>query len=191
MKDYNIQLKVRNNLLLEKMRSLGHETAASLSRASGVSQTDIGAYLNLKKAPISIVGVSPTALKLCDTLFCELEDIFPDQHLYIGLDNNKAEVTVSENEVCGILGGAEPDGLIESSEEKQALFAAIESLTGREKYVVEKRHGINDSGVGATLVDIAKDMDISIGRVRQIEAKAIRKMRSPSSEIRQYLYDKT
>ena len=190
MKDYNIQLKVRNNLLLEKMRSLGHETAASLSRASGVSQTDIGAYLNLKKAPISIVGVSPTALKLCDTLFCELEDIFPDQHLYIGLDNNKAEVTVSEQDVQGILGGDEPATLIESFEKSHVLIAAIESLTEKEQYVMEKHYGIN-GGETHSLVGIGKLMGVSSERVRQIEQKAIRKMRSPSSEIRQYLYDKT
>jgi hypothetical protein len=56
MKDFNVTFKVRNNKLLSLMRMFGYETAADLSRASGVQQVDIGLYLNLKKAPLKSDG---------------------------------------------------------------------------------------------------------------------------------------
>ncbi len=45
--DYTLRLTVKNSHLLRLMRMKGHETAAQLSRASGVSQGDIGGLMNL------------------------------------------------------------------------------------------------------------------------------------------------
>ena len=64
-------------------------------------------------------------------------------------------------------------------------------LTPRELYVLKMRNGIDD-GIDHTLEDIGKTLHITRERVRQIEAKAMRKVgliRSNSSELIAYLDD--
>ena len=46
--DYELTLKIRNAPLLNVMREMGYNTAAELSRASGITQVTIGEMLNLK-----------------------------------------------------------------------------------------------------------------------------------------------
>ena len=48
MKDYRVEVKVKNNYLFKLMQSYGLSNAAELSRASGLAQTAIGKVLNLK-----------------------------------------------------------------------------------------------------------------------------------------------
>jgi RNA polymerase primary sigma factor len=50
MREYALEVKVKNNWLLQRMRLVGVETAAELSRLSGVSQGSIGDLLSLMES---------------------------------------------------------------------------------------------------------------------------------------------
>jgi len=75
----------------------------------------------------------------------------------------------------------EPDSLIEDQEQVEmlpgAISVAMESLSARERDVVHARYY---SDPPQTLAVISRELSISIERVRQIEAAALKKMRSSS-----------
>jgi RNA polymerase primary sigma factor len=66
---------------------------------------------------------------------------------------------------------------------KDKLGDVLESLTERERKVLELRFGLGD-GYSRTLEEVGKQFKVTRERIRQIEAKALRKMRHPT-RIRQ------
>ena len=55
----------------------------------------------------------------------------------------------------------------------------LETLTEREKKVLRLRFGLDD-GRQRTLEEVGKEFNVTRERIRQIEAKALRKLRHPS-----------
>ena len=66
---------------------------------------------------------------------------------------------------------------------KEELNTALESLTERERQVVRLRFGLED-GRARTLEEVGKEFNVTRERIRQIEAKALRKLRHPSRSKR-------
>jgi RNA polymerase primary sigma factor len=62
---------------------------------------------------------------------------------------------------------------------REATTAVLESLTAREAKVLRMRFGI-DMNTDHTLEEVGKQFDVTRERIRQIEAKALRKLRHPS-----------
>lgn len=64
----------------------------------------------------------------------------------------------------------------------------LKSLTPREERVIALRFGLED-GQAHTLEELGKEFNVTRERVRQIEAKALRKLRHPSraKRLRDYL----
>lgn len=73
---------------------------------------------------------------------------------------------------------------------REQITHALESLSERERDVLELRFGLKD-GKEHTLEEVSRYFDVTRERVRQIEAKALRKLRHPSKsrELRDYLGD--
>ncbi|AGB41781.1 RNA polymerase sigma factor, sigma-70 family [Halobacteroides halobius DSM 5150] len=71
---------------------------------------------------------------------------------------------------------------------KEQLDGVMDSLTDREKRVLELRFGIGD-GRSRTLEEVGKEFGVTRERIRQIEAKALRKLRHPSrsKKLKDYL----
>ena len=71
---------------------------------------------------------------------------------------------------------------------KEQLNEVLDSLTEREQKVLRLRFGMND-GRARTLEEVGKEFDVTRERIRQIEAKALRKLRHPSRsrKLRDYL----
>lgn len=61
-------------------------------------------------------------------------------------------------------------------------------MTEREQKVLRLRFGMND-GRARTLEEVGREFDVTRERIRQIEAKALRKLRHPSRsrKLRDYL----
>ena len=62
---------------------------------------------------------------------------------------------------------------------REATLAVLDSLTAREAKVLRMRFGI-DMNTDHTLEEVGKQFDVTRERIRQIEAKALRKLRHPS-----------
>ena len=62
---------------------------------------------------------------------------------------------------------------------REKLRGVLGTLTGREREVLEQRYGIKD-GQRRTLEEVGRQFRITRERVRQIEAKALKKLRHPS-----------
>jgi RNA polymerase primary sigma factor len=73
---------------------------------------------------------------------------------------------------------------------REQVQHALESLSDREREVLELRFGLRD-GKEHTLEEVSRYFNVTRERVRQIEAKALRKMRHPahSRDLRDYLGD--
>ncbi len=71
---------------------------------------------------------------------------------------------------------------------RQEIEAVLATLSEREAEIIRLRFGIS-TGYPRTLEDVGKIFNVTRERVRQIEAKAIRKMRHPSrsKRLREYL----
>jgi len=66
---------------------------------------------------------------------------------------------------------------------REKMIVVLESLTQRERKVLSLRFGLQD-GYSRTLEEVGKQFNVTRERIRQIEAKALRKMRHPT-RIRQ------
>ena len=62
---------------------------------------------------------------------------------------------------------------------KETLGSVLDSLTPREEKVLRLRFGLED-GRSRTLEEVGKEFNVTRERIRQIEAKALRKLRHPS-----------
>ena len=62
---------------------------------------------------------------------------------------------------------------------KEAIMEVLEQLTDREQKVLRLRFGLDD-GRARTLEEVGKEFNVTRERIRQIEAKALRKLRHPS-----------
>lgn len=71
---------------------------------------------------------------------------------------------------------------------KEQLIEVLDTLTEREQNVLKLRFGLDD-GRARTLEEVGKKFDVTRERIRQIEAKALRKLRHPSrsKKLKDYL----
>jgi RNA polymerase primary sigma factor len=72
---------------------------------------------------------------------------------------------------------------------KEQIHSALNILTEREREVLEMRFGLGEDGQESTLEEVGKHFQVTRERIRQIEAKALRKLRHPtrSRPLRDYL----
>ena len=66
---------------------------------------------------------------------------------------------------------------------REQIKEVLHTLTPREEHVLKLRYGLND-GRTHTLEEVGKEFNITRERIRQIEAKALRKLRHPSRSKR-------
>ena len=83
---------------------------------------------------------------------------------------------------------ASPSDVVAFSMLKQQLISILDTLTPREEKVLRLRYGIDD-GRTRTLEEVGKEFNVTRERIRQIEAKALRKLRHPSrsKKLKEYL----
>ncbi len=80
-----------------------------------------------------------------------------------------------------------PSEIVAQSMLKDQLLAVLSTLTPREEKVLRLRFGIDD-GRTRTLEEVGREFNVTRERIRQIEAKALRKLRHPSRSkpLREY-----
>lgn len=179
-KDYEIRIAVKNARLLTKMREHGFVSASALSRACGVDQSRIGYFLNLTESPLRQDGMwRPAVMKICDTLRCAPQDIFPAQHLTTPLRKSKIAFQADGDELAALSGAAtprllDPQRMLEKAETVETLMKAFNELTTREQLILKARFGWDTEEQNYSW--IADALGISGDRVKQLESRAIRKL---------------
>ncbi|HYY43292.1 MAG TPA: sigma-70 family RNA polymerase sigma factor, partial [Pyrinomonadaceae bacterium] len=73
-----------------------------------------------------------------------------------------------------------PSDSVVASNLRQITDEVLATLSPREEKVIKLRYGIGTQGEEHTLEEVGKDFDVTRERIRQIEAKALRKLRHPS-----------
>ncbi|NWJ48406.1 MAG: sigma-70 family RNA polymerase sigma factor [Chloroflexi bacterium] len=76
---------------------------------------------------------------------------------------------------------------------KAAVQEALEKLTPREQQIIKLRYGLDEGGRPRTLEEVAREFGITRERIRQIEAKVLRKLRHPriGKVLRAFLDDQS
>lgn len=80
-------------------------------------------------------------------------------------------------------GSAAPTDAVSATMLKEQLIGVLNTLTPREEKVLRLRYGLDD-GRPRTLEEVGKEFNVTRERIRQIEAKALRKLRHPSRSKR-------
>ena len=185
MTDYRVQIKVSNALLLRAIERAGHQPGQIFAREVGISYTGhLLPYLNLKRTPFDENGdLRPCAEMLCVFLNRLPDELWSEEQRY-PLLTNAAEIELSAASVHELLASpsdcADPLSLLEKKQAAQAVDALLDTLTPREAEVLRLRHGID--GEPMNLEEMAKAKGCSRERIRQIEAKALRKLRAPARQ---------
>lgn len=78
-----------------------------------------------------------------------------------------------------------PEEVFNKKELRKKIRDSLSALKPREKRIIELRFGLRD-GKTSTLEAIGQEFGISRERVRQIEAKALKQLRDPSKELRDF-----
>lgn len=76
-----------------------------------------------------------------------------------------------------------PQDYAEAGMLREQLAAVLSTLTPREEMVIRLRYGLDDART-RTLEDVGKEFGVTRERIRQIEAKALRKLRHPNRSKR-------
>ena len=179
-KDYRVTVKVRNNRILRAIESAGGATGGKWCEANGLQYSTVNDLINLRVSPRAADGsLSATAEKLCDILGKLPEELWSNDQLY-PLEKNFSELEMSHEQVVAMLPNEQQFYLMDTSEmerkqTKKLMDKALETLTAREAKILRMR--FEDD---LTLEAIGKQLGVTGQRVREIEARALRKMRHPT-----------
>ena len=138
------------------------------------------------------MGREPTPEEIAEKLGMSAEKV--REIIKVGQDPVSLETPIGEEEDSH-LGDFIPDEDTPSPAEatsanilREELERQLHTLTPRERHVIKLRFGLYD-GRTRTLEEVGKEFDITRERIRQIEAKALRKLRHPSRsrKLKDYL----
>jgi RNA polymerase primary sigma factor len=100
------------------------------------------------------------------------------------METNKRVLKVNEAQVKFMLHQQQDQLTLEDQraddEAKVAIKNMLDTLTPREQEIIKLRFGFGDDGCEHTLQEIGRVFGVTGNRIRDIEAKALRKMRHPS-----------
>lgn len=170
-----VKISLKNNHLLT-LREKSGLTQEDLSKAIGISSSTYRHLENLTYPAITNGVWNQVALEIANYFDLLPETIFP--HELLKIKKATTEFCADVEEIQKLSNYGNPFKLIENAEKGQAVRYAMATLTPREEKVLRKRNGFD--GEPQTYEGIAHDMKCSTERARQIEQKALRKLRHPS-----------
>ena len=152
----------------------------------------INKVIRVSRQLLQELGHDPSAEEIAEEMNLPVEKI--RDILKIAQEPVSLETPIGEEEDSHLGDFIEDEGASEPSEAasftllKEQLMSVLDTLTPREKKVLELRFGIID-GRTRTLEEVGKEFNVTRERIRQIEAKALRKLRHPSrsKKLRDFL----
>ncbi len=137
-------------------------------------------------------GHEPTVEEIASEMGISSEKV--REYMKIALDPVSLEMPIGEEEDSHLgdfiqdEDSPSPSDSVSQTMLREQLLEVLKTLTPREEQVLKLRFGLKD-GRMRTLEDVGKIFNITRERIRQIEAKALRKLRHPSrsKRLRDYL----
>jgi RNA polymerase primary sigma factor len=190
--DYRVKISVSNARIRRAMEAAGYTSVQAMCLEHKLRLDVVYKLVNMKMSPLKSNGEwHDTALKLADTLNVLPDDLFSERQKTVTLKTNEGHRDVTESEMIQIAAEQnwnerledmrENDAInqIASEQTEKVLNAAMEHLlTPKEIEVVKARFGF-DGGTVQTLDEVGERFGVSRERIRQMEAKALRKLRKP------------
>ncbi|MDD3751792.1 MAG: RNA polymerase sigma factor RpoD, partial [Tissierellia bacterium] len=143
----------------------------------------INKLIRIKRQLLQELGRDPTPEEIA--LEMEMEPEKVREILKIAQEPVSLETPIGEEEDSH-LGDFIPDDEVQAPSDvatftllREQLSNVLHTLTDREQKVLRLRFGLDD-GRARTLEEVGKEFDVTRERIRQIEAKALRKLRHPS-----------
>ncbi|MCT4661728.1 MAG: RNA polymerase sigma factor RpoD [Tissierellales bacterium] len=143
----------------------------------------INKLIRVKRQLLQDLGREPAPEEIAKEMDLEVEKV--REIIKIAQEPVSLETPIGEEEDSH-LGDFIPDDDAQSPAEaatftllKEQLVDVLDTLTPREQKVLRLRFGLDD-GRARTLEEVGKEFDVTRERIRQIEAKALRKLRHPS-----------
>lgn len=165
--DLNVQVRVRNNRILSRIRKR-FTTVAGMCRQFDMSAQQVNSFICFRETPFRGDGTLRTAAdKLCSALGVTPDDLWPNEMAKIKRERSTYELELSTAEAMAICHNPDRELM-----QLQLISRWAHRLTDKEKFVISERFS------GSTLDAVAKAIGTQRERARQIEAKAIRKMRT-------------
>lgn len=192
MKEYRIDAKIRNNLILKKIEEIGCKTVGEFCRKYNFSQADLGGIINLKERAIThTMEWRNIIIRISDIFGCLPEDIITEEQKTMELKTNKKFIEVSKLEIdyCSnnpgyLIENMTPENLSIGDNAKEIIGKAFKCINERQRKIVEMRILENK-----TLEECGKYFNVNRERIRQIESKAFRKLREFFQSEGLYLED--
>ncbi len=152
----------------------------------------INRVLRTSHAMVQKLGREPTTKEIADELHIEQSKV--EEVLKIAQEPVSLETPIGEEEDSHLGDFIQDDEASQPSEEatytllREQLEEVLATLTPREQQVLRMRFGLVD-GKPHTLEEVGKEFDVTRERIRQIESKALRKLRHPSrsKKLRDFL----
>jgi DNA-binding CsgD family transcriptional regulator len=186
--EYSVKVTVRNALILRRMKELGIKSQTELARLAGIHLSSVNALIAMRRAPISSVDGQwlQHAFAISSALQVEPEELWTERQRGMALRRNSHEINMSEEEVQRLSTDGGVERLALAGERRGLLDRNISKLQPREQHVLRRTFF-----EGATLTEVADDWGVSVERARQVEAKALRKLKHPSSGLYVYYEEQT
>lgn len=137
----------------------------------------------VKRQLLQDLGRDPTSAEIAAVMEIPEEKVIEIQK--IAQDPISLENPVGEEDDSKIADFIEDDTIKSPTEVaaqnllREQLIAVIDTLTPREQKVIRLRYGLDDSHP-RTLEEVGREFNVTRERIRQIEAKALRKLRNPT-----------
>lgn len=147
----------------------------------------INKTLRMTRTLLQELGREPTAEEVAERLNVPVGRV--REVLKISRDPVSLDTPIGEEDDSHLGDFIEDDSALSPADSaafsmlREELGTALESLTDRERQVVKLRFGLED-GRARTLEEVGKEFNVTRERIRQIEAKALRKLRHPSRSKR-------
>lgn len=189
MKEYSVRVTVRNNLLLSAITHAGYRSQADFARTAMINAVDLNALVAMRRSPIMESGeFCVTAKLVMEALGAAPSDLWTDDQLYTKIERNSKTFAVSSAEIKGFIESESLERLVlcdasESVDEFEKIIntSAVPPHCRRSLGLTDKEKDLlRDLYAGdITREDLGRKMGITGQRVRQIESKALRKLRTP------------
>ena len=152
----------------------------------------INKVLRTSHSMVQSLGREPTTQEIADELHMDLQKV--EEILKIAQEPVSLETPIGEEDDSHLGDFIQDDDASQPAEEasytllREQLEEVLKTLTPREEEVLRMRFGLID-GKPHTLEEVGKKFDVTRERIRQIEAKALRKLRHPSrsKKLRDFL----